>query len=267
MTHSVPRAGAAAFTLIELLVVVAILAILAALLLPGLRGARQRAELIRCLSGLRQVAVYCHAYAGDFDDLPSNLDPANVFFNDADDPGVPARLGVTAAMRGHWVAALKAGGYLDDRGTDRYDHPAVRCPARLVKGADRWAGRSGTDNTPRYTYGGPGTWQHDLRYYGHNSFTEYMSRREGLIGTGFPFFSPVASLRDPELRGVVATCPAMGYIYSAAWYFFEPHMGNGANPYPNAGAGWDPSADTRWTPRAHNFVFLDGHGLSESRGR
>jgi prepilin-type N-terminal cleavage/methylation domain-containing protein len=254
-----------AFTLIELLVVIAIIGILASLLLPSLTRAKQRAQMMECLSTLRQVAVTTEAYAGDFGDLPSNLDPANLFFNDTDDPGVPARLGVTASFRGHWVAALKTGGYLDGRGSDAYDHPDARCTATLTAGATRWTGRSGTDNTPRYTYGGPGTWQHDLRYYGHNSFTEYMSRRESLIGTAFPFFSPVATLRNADLRGVVATCPAMGYIGGGAWHFFEPHMGTGANPFPNGGAGWDSAASAYWMPRAQNFVFLDGHGLSEIR--
>ena len=224
------------FTLIELLVVIAIIAILAAMLLPALAKAKDRAKAIACTSNNKQIGLAMIMYVGDNNDFLTPLNDKNF----------------ASHSTNWWFRYLGAGNYITSSSTS---NNVWRCPA--VQNQDILASTVSYYDSPCEGYGPlEDTSNPDngvIRYYlDLNGKVEGARKMNSIHRTSQVWL--VGDVGDPKTGGNLNQLPRSGYYTDIT--VIKPVTGSGWTTVPSF-----KQAACRHDQRAV-FSFCDGHAES-----
>ncbi len=231
------RHGNNIFTLIELLVVIAIIAILAAMLLPALNTAREKARSAHCISNLKQISL-----------------GHNMYSNDNNGWVLIHRNGWGEANHDTiWTIVMLQGKYVE-RGV-------FQCPSEPVRAVVYASDEEGYETNCH------NTWGYGLNYQTcgnlNNTSLPKRSKIEELMRYGagsdtIIFGDKPPRTRTPSDSAIVYTSQADGVIIE------NPAISDPTRVYPGGATIMYASPHIRHGKNA-NFAFFDGHAAGLDR--
>ncbi len=221
------------FTLIELLVVIAIIAILAAMLLPALAKAKDKAKAMACTNNNKQIGLAMIMYVGDNNDTLTPLNDRNF----------------SSHSTNWWFRILGNGGYITSNSTS---NNIWRCPA--VQDPDILAGTVTYYDSPCEGYGPLEDTSNPangvIRYYLDLSGNVQGARKMSSIRRTSEIWLN-GDVGDPKTGGTANKLPTSGYYTDIT--VIKPVAGSGWTTVPSY-----KQAACRHSSRAV-FSFCDGH--------